>query len=89
MQAGNRSRTGEVSKKHSVEKHEALGPLRVWQTAEDGTSVLALQSKAGRLVKPLDNHTAAFVIHYFTVLRIYKPRLLLQRDKRDKDFMLF
>ena len=29
MQAGNRSRTGEVTKKHSVEK-QALGPLRVW-----------------------------------------------------------
>ena len=55
MQAGNRRETGEVTKKHSVEK-QALGPLRVSQTAEDGTSVLALQGNAEGLVKPLDNH---------------------------------
>ena len=55
MQAGNRRKTGEVTKKHSVEK-QALGPLRVWQTAEDGTGVLALQGNAEGFVKPLGNH---------------------------------
>ena len=54
MQAVNKSRTGEVTKRHSVQK-QALGPLRVWQAAEDSTSVLALQGDAEGLVKPLDD----------------------------------